>query len=550
MEQPTVKPTDSAAAADDALSPLSSRPSSLGENGVIWTLWLTYGAFYFCRTNISSAAAGMKMPLAEGGLGLSGEQVGWILASLKIAYGVGQLLNGQLSERISPRVMLAIGMFGSAALNVLFGLSAGFWFLLFVWATNGFFQSLGWTPTVRVAANWVPVERRGHAIGIIGTGYQITLGLTYFIASQAAQHLGWRGALYLPAILLAATGVFMLLFVRETPPDHEEAGHGPPRKSRAESQLSFVDGMYWTLYNPTLWLMGLALGLLNACRYGFLDWGVTHLMETQKVGVGKAGLQYVVIAIGATAGAYLAGRATDRFFSSRRAPVICLLMILLGLLTLVYHFAAGWSAIATMLLLVVIGFCVYGPQVLLVGTAPADLAHRGTAAAAAGFVNFLGYMGAAMGDVVTGYYSAAERGGWQVAIYIWAGWAFAGAAITAVLWNTTSRRVGVLPSMFPKLLAVALLGIAAVAVARGNQPLMLTIATAAAAICLLGSFSTRWAAVPGLIVAAAGVLVVFVSYAQRGHGVTWGQSIAMVSYGLTMVTTLMILVERKGHACE
>jgi sugar phosphate permease len=550
MEQPTVKPTDSAAAADDALSPLSSRPSSLGENGVIWTLWLTYGAFYFCRTNISSAAAGMKMPLAEGGLGLSGEQVGWILASLKIAYGVGQLLNGQLSERISPRVMLAIGMFGSAALNVLFGLSAGFWFLLFVWATNGFFQSLGWTPTVRVAANWVPVERRGHAIGIIGTGYQITLGLTYFIASQAAQHLGWRGALYLPAILLAATGVFMLLFLRETPPDHEEAGHGPPRKSRAESQLSFVDGMYWTLYNPTLWLMGLALGLLNACRYGFLDWGVTHLMETQKVGVGKAGLQYVVIAIGATAGAYLAGRATDRFFSSRRAPVICLLMILLGLLTLVYHFAAGWSAIATMLLLVVIGFCVYGPQVLLVGTAPADLAHRGTAAAAAGFVNFLGYMGAAMGDVVTGYYSAAERGGWQVAIYIWAGWAFAGAAITAVLWNTTSRRVGVLPSMFPKLLAVALLGIAAVAVARGNQPLMLTIATAAAAICLLGSFSTRWAAVPGLIVAAAGVLVVFVSYAQRGHGVTWGQSIAMVSYGLTMVTTLMILVERKGHACE
>src|SRR5688500_16300931 len=98
MEQTTVKPIDSAAAAaaaDDAPSPHLSRPRApLGENGVIWTLWLTYGAFYFCRTNISSAAAGMKSPLAEGGLGLSGEEVGWILASLKIAYGVGQLLNG------------------------------------------------------------------------------------------------------------------------------------------------------------------------------------------------------------------------------------------------------------------------------------------------------------------------------------------------------------------------------------------------------------------------------------------------------------------------
>src|SRR5262245_27980738 len=198
MEQTTAKPNpyaSPAAVGDDAPS-VPPHPLLPGENSVIWTLWLTYGAFYFCRTNLSAAVDGMQSPLAAGGLGLSSTQTGWILASLKIAYGLGQLLNGQLSERIPPRVMLAIGMFGSAALNVLFGLSAGFWFLLFVWATNGFCQSLGWTPCVRVAANWIPVERRGHAIGIIGTGYQITLGLTYVIAGQATRisDWGWRGA--------------------------------------------------------------------------------------------------------------------------------------------------------------------------------------------------------------------------------------------------------------------------------------------------------------------------------------------------------------------
>src|SRR3954454_219297 len=95
-----------------------------GQSAVVWTLWLTYGAFYFCRTNISAAVPGLKASVEAGGLGLSGEQVGWILASLKIAYGLGQFFNGQLSERFSPRVMLAFGMFGSAALNVLFGLSS------------------------------------------------------------------------------------------------------------------------------------------------------------------------------------------------------------------------------------------------------------------------------------------------------------------------------------------------------------------------------------------------------------------------------------------
>src|SRR4051794_5110426 len=128
-----------------------------GESVVIWTLWLTYGAFYFCRTNISAAVPGLKGSVEAGGLGLSAAEVGWILASLKIAYGVGQFVNGQLSERISPRVMLTLGMFGSAALNVLFGLGNGFYFLLFVWASNGFCQSLGWTPCIRVVANWIPV---------------------------------------------------------------------------------------------------------------------------------------------------------------------------------------------------------------------------------------------------------------------------------------------------------------------------------------------------------------------------------------------------------
>ena len=407
-----------------------------GENAVVWTLWLTYGAFYFCRTNISAAVPGMKLSLGEGGLGLSATEVGWILASLKIAYGVGQFCNGQLSERFSPRVMLALGMFGSAVLNVLFGLGTGFYFLLFVWATNGFCQSLGWTPCVRVAANWVPVLRRGHAIGIIGTGYQITLGLTYLIAGQAAHHLGWRGALYVPAALLALTGLFMLVFLRESPQDNDEPSTLDQRASPLPlARASALEVLGWTLGNPALWILGLSLGLLNACRYGFLDWGVTHLMETRKMPVDKATLQFFVIAIGAAAGSYLAGWATDRFFGSRRAPIVSILMLALALLSFAYDRAVQQSTAGTMILLVVIGFCIYGPQVLLVGTAPADLARRGTSAAAAGFVNFLGYMGAAAGDVVTGYYSSPQHGGWEAVIMIWAGWALIGSVLMALLWN-------------------------------------------------------------------------------------------------------------------
>jgi len=59
---------------------------------------------------------------------------------------------------------------------------------------------------MRVTANWFPAVQRGRAIGIIGTGYQLGGALTFFIAGWAAERFGWRGALYLPAVLLVITG--------------------------------------------------------------------------------------------------------------------------------------------------------------------------------------------------------------------------------------------------------------------------------------------------------------------------------------------------------
>jgi len=228
-------------------------------------------------------------------------------------------------------------------------------------------------------------------------------------------------------------------------------------------------------------------------------------------------------------------------------------MAALGGFTLIYDWAVHHSPLGTMALLVVIGFCIFGPQVLLVGTAPADLAHRGTSAAAAGFVNFMGYMGAATGDVVTGYYSSPQHGGWQLAIYIWAGWAFAGAVIMALLWNATARRLTLLPAAVPKFAALATLLIALAAIVSGRQPLVLQAATLAAVVCLLATVTIRWAALPAVVVAAAGVLSVFLLYAlyaKPGDSVAWHQATALVAYGLTLILSLMILVEHKGAECE
>ncbi len=462
-----------------------------GESTMIWTVWLTYGAFYFCRTNLSVALPGIEEELE-----ISKTRMAVVLLALKLAYAFGQFVNGQLSEQYSPRKMLAIGMFASAGLNVAFGFGTGLYFFLFIWACNGYFQSLGWPPCVRVLGDWIPVQRRGWAMGIVGTGYQLTAGLTYLVSGLGVWWFGWRGAVFVPPVILVAAAVVMLVLLKETPDG--TSSRERTAKRRGDKRLGLLTTLRLTFANPALWLLAVSLGLLNANRYGFLDWGVSHLVSIEKTrlyaeeianllqddqttpeqkqqlqqildsvagskdgeqlvkqaisdgilakvnradaraAVLKSAINYAVLPIGGIFGSFLAGWATDRFFGSRRAPVIFILLCVLGVMSLIYGPLAETSFAATVVLLTLIGFCIYGPQVLLVGTAPADLAREGTSAAAAGFVNSMGYVGAAFfGDVLTGY--LADKYGWQVAIYGWAACAFGAAIAAGLLWKAKSQ---------------------------------------------------------------------------------------------------------------
>src|SRR5829696_7361576 len=103
----------SSPAPDSERGPVPEYPGPRpGEGTILWVIWLTYGSFYFCRQNISAAVPGLE----EGGLNKT--QIGAILGALKITYAIGQLVNGQLAERFPARWLLAAGMLGSAALNV------------------------------------------------------------------------------------------------------------------------------------------------------------------------------------------------------------------------------------------------------------------------------------------------------------------------------------------------------------------------------------------------------------------------------------------------
>ena len=287
---------------------------------------------------------------------------------------------------------------------------------------------------MRVAADWLPARTRGKSIGIIGTGYMVGASLAYVVSGYAADAFGWRGALYVPAAILLLSCVHMLILLQDKPPRHAFERNG--NEERVKLPLS--ESLRLTLGNPALWLLALSLGLLNACRYGYLDWGISLIHEVQMDDrIGTAAIKFAILPAGGILGSLGAGWVTDRFFGGRRAPMICAMLVALSLLSLGFRSAVEMGTGVTVVSLFLIGVMIYGPQVLLVGTAPSDLARGGAVAASVGFVNFMGYMGAAVGDKFTGILADADKT-WRGPTFLWAAFALLAAGLVAVLWRRSA----------------------------------------------------------------------------------------------------------------
>jgi sugar phosphate permease len=432
---------------------------SRDQRRALLVVWATYGTFYFCRVNIGPA-----VPSIRRALGISALEMGLVLGAIKLGYALGQLVNGQLTERYGARRILAVGMLGSCAVSLLLASipalagapvvgagaaalgmsvsaaahrlgfevssSAPLALMLVLAFTNGWFQASGWPPCVKVAGHWFPVRIRGRMMGILGTSYTVGSAIAIILVG-ALLHLGhgaWQVAFSVPAVILALSFVHTALRLREAPSRGVEDASAPP-----VDRLPIGVALRATLGNGRIWILALGLFGLDAVRYGFLDWAPGHLAEVHGTGALSAALKTAVFPLAGGLGTLSSGWMTDRFFQSRRAPVCALLLVGVGLLTLAYRVVVGVGALPTVICLALTGFCLYGAQILLVGTAAQDFARRGAMAAAAGFVDFTGHLGAFSGDVVTGW--MLKHHGWPGAITWWACAAFGAAALVSTLWR-------------------------------------------------------------------------------------------------------------------
>lgn len=359
---------------------------------VFWGVSLTYGIFYLCRLNISVA-----LPEIGHKFGSSKALLGGIGSAFFILYSLGQFINGQLGDRVSPRLLILIGLVVSSSLNIAVGFSFSILAILIFWGANGYFQSMAWGPSVKILASWFPLKERGKISGFQAFFYQGGNVASWIIAGYLAQKLGWRWAFFIPAIILLLTGIYFFNQVRNSP---GQINLAIPWKNSSPNKQEVKSIFRQSIGNPRILKVAISFFFLSITSYSLLFWLPSYLVSSENSSVSLAAYRSIILPLSGAVSGLFTGWMTDRFFSSKRTP---LAIIMLGIsLPVIFVFPYVSSINGKLAFIFLLGLLIYGPHMLMVGTIPMDYATERAASSAAGFIDSLGYLGATVGGVGTG----------------------------------------------------------------------------------------------------------------------------------------------------
>lgn len=410
-------------------------------------LGLTYAAMYMARYNFGFANKALSDTY-----GWDKAQVGTIISTATLIYGLSALFNGPIADRMGGRKAMMLGAAGATVFNLAFGLGAylGFLgtgavllgFLATMWTLNMYFQSYSALALIKVNSGWFHVSERGVFSAIFGSMIQSGRALVYFLmATTFMVMLPWQWKFFLPAICTGVMLYFTYRVVQDSPKDAGLDEFDPQDATSGDTEkitFGYVARKVFT--NPIAITIAAAEFCTGFVRHGFEQWFPRYMQEVQQLPfdhpIFQKGAAAVVIA--GIAGAFIAGFASDKLFGHRRPPVA-----FIGYVLQVASLWVVWKAPS--LELVVIAFTVNSLAISMVhsmlsGTASMDFGGKRAAATAAGMFDGMQYVGGSFTGIGLGW--LLERFGWGAWGPSMIGFSAIGGILMLFLWNARPSRGG------------------------------------------------------------------------------------------------------------
>jgi MFS transporter, OPA family, sugar phosphate sensor protein UhpC len=363
---------------------------------VMYSMFIGYTLYYLTRKSFAFA-----MPGISENLGLDKGELGVMGTVLALSYGLSKFFSGVISDQSNPRYFMALGLILTGIFNIFLGFSSSLWLFALFWGLNGWFQGFGWPPCVKLLSNWYSHSERGSWWSSWAVSQNVGAFVAPWVVGFCLLYFGWRYAMFVPGIVCIIGGFFLMNRLSDVPrskglPSIEKYRNDYPdekKKGEEEETLSAKERILSVLKNKFIWVLALAYFFIYFIRTG-LEWAPFFMIETKGYSMLKANGIASLVEIGGFLGMLSAGWVSDRVFKARRGPVNALFAMLLFSGLVGFWFFSGGVAWIDSALLVVIGFAIFGPQ-MLIGVAVSEVAHKNSTATATGLAGWVAYIGSA-----------------------------------------------------------------------------------------------------------------------------------------------------------
>ncbi len=397
--------------------------------------FFAYFSTYIGRNSFSAVLA--QILESEG---FAKSTLGLVSTGFFVCYGAGQLVSGAVGDHVPPQWMVFIGVLGSAVINCIMAFMSSPAVMLPVWCVNGVFQSMTWSPILRIVSEHMPPKQRHDACVKLAYTYPAGVLVTYGVVALLLKVFDWQSAFLFASLTMVVAALTWILGIRHAETFYETTDEVVEVKSDAAKPAA-PGKVNLLAFLPLLGLLSGALIVQGALRDGIMNWVPTSLNSTFSLGVSFSTFCTMALPVLNLVGVEVANQLIRRFHMTEMQGSLILFCVA-SVSALVITLLPGSSFIITLICFALLTACMTGINMILVSLVPTYFLKWNRVAFISGLLNSMVYVGSSIATYGLG--ALADSMGWGSLFAILCGMAVLGAVVTAgtlPLWKKFTQKV-------------------------------------------------------------------------------------------------------------
>ena len=375
-----------------------------GQKRIMLLSAIAYGLAYTLRVNIA-----VVIPFITAARGFTFTQMGLVTSLYFTTYMFGQLISGYLGEKLPAKLMIICGLFISAACNLGVSLASSFTILALCWTINGLAQSMLWAPLIKTLSLWFPARQLSNVSFTMSVSIIIAYVISWGSSSVLANQLGWIWAFRLPALVVFAFVLVLVVFFQGQP-----ANVKVQKRPKEEITDDLSMWQYISLIRlPALLLVALTQGII---REGINIWFPTIIDSTGHFKASSPVLVLVIVPLINFAGVIFIRRVNRYLANDSIRTILVIFSFVTAAAFLINLLQTSWFWPILFLMITLLALT-YGLTPVFTSIIPFQYAQFKRVSMTTGLIDFFIYLGAAIASFSSGWIT--DRYSWDRLMLLW-----------------------------------------------------------------------------------------------------------------------------------